>query len=193
MNPYDIEHPGAASAESHSERFTARGSDPVGEAKEVGKEKLAQAQGAAREVTEEAVHKGRETLEDQRRAAAGQIHGVASALRAAADRFAEQDQDYMAGLAGRAAETIEGMSDSIDRQDMADLMHRLQHFTQRQPALVLGGAVATGLILARFFTASRRDSDYEWRERYPRKSRVSPAATGTAAPSEYRAPTGGLR
>jgi hypothetical protein len=90
-----------------------------------------------------------EFLESRRDAAVEELGSIASALRSAARSFGEQQRARAAQFADTAAERIDTFSDRLRRRDPRQLLEPLQELARRQPALLLGGALAAGFLLAR--------------------------------------------
>ncbi len=113
-----------------------------------------------KEKAEEAVgqvqQQAKPRLEGQKDRAAEQMNGLAQALRQTGQQLQAQDQGTMGQYVNRGAEQIERMSGYLRQHDVDDLIHDAERFAQRQPALFLGGALALGLLGARFVKSSRQ-------------------------------------
>jgi hypothetical protein len=57
-------------------------------------------------------------------------------------------------LVDRAAEQVSRASDYLSDSDVKDLLHDLEGFARRRPAAFVGGSLAAGFVLARFFKSS---------------------------------------
>jgi hypothetical protein len=101
---------------------------------------------------------------------AERIGSIASALREAALRL-ERDTGAGAGeppaavgldaatrglveLVDGAAERIDRASDYLRESEVKDLLRDLERFARRRPAVFVGGGLAAGFLLARFFKSS---------------------------------------
>jgi hypothetical protein len=66
-----------------------------------------------------------------------------------------------AGIAGRlaavAAERIETWSNAADAKDLDDVLHEVEAFARRSPALFIGGAMVIGFAASRFVKSSARN------------------------------------
>ena len=85
---------------------------------------------------------------------AEQAEKIASALRNMGEEFEHQDQRAFSGYAKTLAGYSDTLSDNLREKDLSQVMREAQDFGRRQPALVVGGAVATGFLLARFLRSS---------------------------------------
>ena len=67
-----------------------------------------------------------------------------------------RDQDYggVAGYVDQLADRVESASSYLKQQDVGDFIHGLERYAKREPAIFIGGAVAVGVIAARFLKSS---------------------------------------
>jgi len=111
---------------------------------------------------------------------AERLGGIASALRDAGQRLEDEALPATAParsiavdagtrglceLAVRAAEQVDEASGYLRRREVRELVRDLEAFARRHPAAFVGGSLATGLLLARFFKSSG--------ERAPRRTTSS--------------------
>lgn len=127
---------------------------------ETGKDLKETARRAARDIRDEAGHLVDDakqgviaSVEDGKRAAAGQVGNVASSLHRVAEDMPE-NQKWLSGYVHQAAEGLEQVSRSIEEQDLGSLVGEVEDFARRQPALFVGASVALGFALARFVKSS---------------------------------------
>ncbi|MGH9904058.1 MAG: hypothetical protein ACRD8U_00580, partial [Pyrinomonadaceae bacterium] len=99
----------------------------------------------------------------------------------------------VAMFARRAAEGLAGFSGSLRQRDVDSLLAQAQDFARRRPAVFLGGALATGFVLARFLKSSGQRSFAErsnWHvemgrnvmssdDQFPESPDQTPASGGT--------------
>lgn len=90
----------------------------------------------------------------QKAEAATQLDGLAQAFRNAAESLDRQDYGPVARYAGLAAESLGGIAEALNEQDLPSLLDSARSLARRQPALFVGGAVALGFGLARFLKSS---------------------------------------
>ncbi len=108
----------------------------------------------ARDLADDAKARARAAANQQKDAAAERVHGFASALRTAADDLSGRDQRLTASCVEQAADSLERVSGALHGQDLDELVGGVEDFARRQPVAFLGGAVLTGLVLARFMKSS---------------------------------------
>lgn len=108
---------------------------------------------ASERFAQEAKETGMSLLDSQKRAAADSLDGWAQALRRTAEQLS-QDDSTAATITQRAAEGLADFSGSLRNRDISSIITQAQDFARRRPALFLGGALATGLLLARFLKSS---------------------------------------
>ncbi len=86
---------------------------------------------------------------------------VAQAIDEAAGRLRET-QPEVAGFVETAASRVEETATYLREHDASEVLDGLQHAARRQPALVIGGGLALGLLLGRFLrsgAAATQDAD----------------------------------
>lgn len=122
--------------------ITAAGSSPAGILGAGKDEALTEAKQMVREVADE-----------QRKRAAGAIGGMAGALhKAAGDMQAENEM--IGRYTNLAAERLDQVADYLRRSDWNDVLTGAEDMARRQPYWFVGGAVATGFLLARMIKSS---------------------------------------
>lgn len=90
-----------------------------------------------------------DTAERQKAVGADYVDSIAGAVRRAAGAFegqAPQAADYIR----YAADRIEGMSDSLRRRDLSQMLSDVQSFARRQPTAFLGLSFIAGFAAIRF-------------------------------------------
>jgi hypothetical protein len=109
--------------------------------------------GAVRSMASGATEKLMNTAEQQKRAGADYMSGVADSVRRAAGEFDEQ-LPQAARYIRRAADQMEEMSDSFRRREMRQMLSDVQSFARRQPAAFLGVSLIAGFAAMRFLKSS---------------------------------------
>ncbi len=152
----------AASAAQRTQRKTAeatkeakqRASEVAGDAKHQAgqlKDKVKeQAQGAKERVQAEA-ERG---FERGKGRVVAQVHSVAQAFRKTGEQLRNEDQGDLAGYTDRIADSVEQVSGYLDEKGLRGTMSDLEGFARQRPGLFVGGALALGLVAARFLRSS---------------------------------------
>ena len=113
---------------------------------------------------DEAKDRARSAMDERKEGLAQDVGDFAHALRASASDLEEHNKAYVAHYVQQAASSVEQIADTLQRQDLTDLMRRTEDFARRQPGLFIGGAVAAGFALARFLKSSAERRAGEERE-----------------------------
>jgi hypothetical protein len=98
------------------------------------------------------------SLTESRFQAADQVGGMATAFRRTSEHLREEDQGRVADFAESLAEQAERASSYLRDRDFGAIRQDLEGLARRQPGLVLGVGFAIGLLGARFFKSSERQS-----------------------------------
>lgn len=137
-------------------------------------------------VSEDARHQASETVAVQKRAAADHIRGLARALRETAGQLREQRQEGLARYTDCCAEDVDRMAVWLNDSDAQTLVEQTQDFARRRPDVFLGGAVAAGFLLARFFkSSSERSIPGGARASAERSGSYAAAGDGGSRPSSH--------
>lgn len=97
--------------------------------------------------------------------AADTLHDVARALRTSSEQLNENAPGGTGRYVEQVADQVQRFADFIEHAEPGEIVQSTESFARRQPALILGGAFALGLIGARFLKSSRRDdSDFQNRD-----------------------------
>lgn len=116
---------------------------------------------------EDARSRGKQMLHEQKSNAAEQISGVARALRQSADQCKQEASQQTAGrVLEQAASGLEQFSDMLRHRDIDSMMEQAGSLMRRQPALFVGGAIAAGFVLSRFFKSSSEHHQEHYDEAY---------------------------
>lgn len=140
-------------------------------------------------LAQEAKETGKSLLDNQKRAAAESLDEWAHALHKAAEQLQQADSS-LAMFAERAAEGLAGISGSLRQRDVDSLFAQAQEFARRRPAVFLGGALATGFVLARFLKSSGQrsfDERSKWHVHMGRNAMNEPE-TAEQTPASGEAP-----
>jgi len=138
-----------------------------------------QAQEKAGHLTEKAKEQTTSFLDSQRERLADAMDSAATALRQSSHQLQGQDRGAMAQYGFSAADNMHRASDYLRRTDTDAMLHSVEGYARREPALFLGGALALGFLGARFLKSSRR-ADQQQSGRFPTGYRGGPSMTGFA-------------
>lgn len=141
------------------------------------------------------------SLTDSKGRLADQVTHVADAFRTTTDHLRQNNQAQLAGYADGVARQAERLAGYLRNADFRAMGDDVRELARRQPALVVGGAFALGLLAARFLKSSgrttREGSNSEFHragiaERSFSDSAYSAAGYGTAdyGTAGYGAPGG---
>jgi hypothetical protein len=105
-----------------------------------------------------------------RRQAADQIGGIGSAFHRTGETLRGEDQTRFADVADNVARQMDRVADYLRESDGRTIARDLESLARRQPALVLAGAFALGVVAARFFKSSTPSyrNEFEEEARYER-------------------------
>lgn len=137
------------SNESNPGEDPGQGSSRQHEAKEKGRE-------TADEVGNAARMKAEGMFDEQKWVFADHAERMSTVFRKMAKGFEEQEQRYFSSYANNIARCTDALSQRLREQDLNSLINQVQRYSQRQPAVFLGGAIAAGFFLARFLNSSQK-------------------------------------
>jgi ElaB/YqjD/DUF883 family membrane-anchored ribosome-binding protein len=111
-----------------------------------GGDKLQQAAG---DIADQAARTAEATASTGMTKAGETLDQVAQAIRDAGSGLREQ-QPQIASVVDTAAERVEEVSSYLREHDAREAVENVQRFAREQPAVVIGGGLALGLLLGRF-------------------------------------------
>ena len=122
------------------------------------KEQVGQARervkGEAATFADNARQKAVGALEERQHKVTGAIGDFANAIRRAGDDLNEHNQGMAAQLLTRGADSLEGLSRTIDGKTPGEMLGAVRDFGRRHPVAFIGGAVLAGLAIGRFVRSS---------------------------------------
>ncbi|HEU5051096.1 MAG TPA: hypothetical protein VFU00_12270 [Gemmatimonadales bacterium] len=149
--PFD--QPGAA---------TERAGTTTEDTMETGRSKAEQVK---QKITEEARTRVRQArdkagsaIDERKGELAGSMASVAGAVRASTDQLRDEGHDRIAGYVESLAQQFDRAAGYLRERDTRALRDDLEDIARRQPALVIGAAFAVGVLAARFFRSSDRET-----------------------------------
>lgn len=129
-------------------------SQSPGDAGQIVKETVSQgAQQASQvvsQVTDQAKQQAQSMLSGQKGQLTEGLSQLSAALSQTGDTLREQKQTAVAGLADQAATRLDGIASYFESRDLGQLASEAENFARRNTGLFLGGALALGVIAARF-------------------------------------------
>ena len=132
--------------------------DTSQEAQERAQQAKQKVEGKAQEARREAGQQAEAEAKKRKSQVVSQVNNVAHALHKASEQLRDDNQDDLAGYAEQVANRVEQVSDYLDEQGVRGITEDVENFARKQPSLFIGGAVALGLIGARFLKSSRPNS-----------------------------------
>lgn len=108
----------------------------------------------ARRLAEDAKRSGEAIISDRKDSLAEQLGDLAHALRNSVNELEGRDRRTSTQLLSSLANGMEQVSRSLRESDLHSLRDRTRDYAHREPALFIGGAVAAGFMLSRFFKSS---------------------------------------
>lgn len=112
--------------------------------------------GQAKSSLRQAKDRATSSLGESRDQFAEQLGAVAEALRRTGEHLRLENQQRVAGLTESVARQADQVANYVRTFDPRTARDDLESLARRQPALVLGGAFALGLLGARFFKSSKQ-------------------------------------
>jgi gas vesicle protein len=100
--------------------------------------------------------RSRTMASEQKERVADEISGVGAAIRDAAHRLHDDEDHNVARYTEALANQVDKVSGYLRNRDIGGLMHDCEDVARRRPEVFIGGMFVTGLAIARFLKASRR-------------------------------------
>lgn len=100
-------------------------------------------------------------IEQRQHQVTGAIGDFANAIRRASDDLNEHNQGMAAQLLTRGANSLEGLSHTLDGKTPGEMLNAVRDFGRRHPVAFIGGAVLVGLAVGRFVRSSMPEDDYD--------------------------------
>lgn len=128
--------------------------EQVGQARERVKDEAVSFAQSARE-------KAAVAVEERQHKVTGAIGDFANAIRRAGDDLNQNNQGMTAQLLTRGADSLEGLSRTIDGKTPGEMLNAVRDFGRRHPVAFIGGAVLVGLAVGRFVRSSVPADNYD--------------------------------
>lgn len=141
----------AKEVKQQAEHVASEARESASTAKDSVKDKVrSQAHGAKERVQAEA-EKG---FEQGKNRVVTQVRSVAQAFRKTGEQLRQEDQNDLAGYSERIADQVDKVSGYLDDKGLRGTLGDLEGFARQRPGLFVGGALAVGLVAARFLRSS---------------------------------------
>jgi len=102
--------------------------------------------------------KAASVIDEQKTSIATGLTSVADGIRQVGENLRSDDQNQVAAIAGKYGESladqVEKFSNYINQKEIKELARDVEQFARRNPALFIGGALALGILAARFLKSS---------------------------------------
>lgn len=108
------------------------------------------------QVVDQAKQQTTSLLASRKDQAADTLSTVAHALRQTGQQLREQEQAPVAGLADQVATRVDSVSGYLHGRDVRQIVDDTEAFARQRPAVFVGGALALGVVAARFLKSSKR-------------------------------------
>ena len=112
--------------------------------------------GQTKQALEQARDRAGSSLGESKEQLADQLGGLASAFRRTTEQLRDEDRTTVAGLTEAVAWRTDQAANYLRQANVRAARQDLERLARRRPALVLGGALALGLVTARFLKSSKR-------------------------------------
>lgn len=129
------------------------------------KEQVGQARervkGEAANFAQTAREKANGVLEQRQHKVTGAMGDFANAIRRAGDDLSQNNQGMAAQFLARGADSLEGLSRTLDGKTPGEMLNAVRDFGRRHPVAFIGGAALVGLAVGRFVRSSMPDDQFE--------------------------------
>jgi hypothetical protein len=164
-------------------------SDPVGDLADRTRQTASQAQQIAGDLAGQVRQEASARLSGQIEQVVHSLGGASDAFRGVGVQLRQQEQGMLAGYAERAAETVQNAASYLEGKELDEIVHDVEDFARRQPAVFLGGAFALGLLASRFLKSSNPSTGYgKTAPRGRSLSLVPPSPPAASGPSTVTPP-----
>ena len=131
----------------------------------------------ASNATERATEKVESGLERGKERTARALGVIAQSLRGVGNELRNQNEQGMSRFVDGVANRADQMATRLNNADPQSVIDDVEEFARREPAVFIGGAVALGLIAARFLKSSRRGGGRQMQNAQSSSSRSSAIPT----------------
>ncbi len=146
-----------------------------------------QAQEKVGQVVDQAKQQTTSLLASRKDQAADTLFTVAHALRQTGQQLREQEQAPVAGLADQVATRVESVSGYLHGRDVRQIVEDTEDFARQRSAVFVGGALALGVLAARFLKSSKRKATTPPGQTIPAERALVEATPALATQAAYDA------
>ena len=104
-------------------------------------------------------------------------------MRQTGQQLREQDQAPIAGVADQVATRVESVSGYLHERDVRQIVDETEDFGRQRPAVFVGGALALGVLAARFLKSSKRKATTPPGQTIPAERALVEATPAPATPA----------
>ena len=112
--------------------------------------------GQTRQALKQARDRTGSSLGESKAQLADQLGGLASAFQRTTEQLRQEDRTTVAGLTEAVARQADQAANYLRQADVRAARQDLERLARRRPTMVLGGALALGIVAARFLKSSKR-------------------------------------
>lgn len=143
-----------------NDRYTGSDRSADRETTDEVREKAGQAMDKAKTETSETMDKAKQQaksmVEERKAQTARSLETFAETFRESGQKLRDRDERQLASYTERTADQVEQFSNYLRSKDTDEVIEDVERFARRQPEVFVGGAVALGLLAARFLKSSGR-------------------------------------
>ncbi len=154
----DLSHPGQA-MRTALDQAQQRAGETVDQLKSQAGEAAIQLRNQAGSTVERLKAQAGDQVDSQMTQAGVSLATVADAVNTLSDQLRQGNQALLAGYADRVAGQVDQMATYLRQSEPAKVLHDIEDFARREPALFLAGAFAMGLLGTRFLKSSGRSAN----------------------------------
>ena len=135
-------------------------------------------QGAASDLTQNFRQQITGQITEQQKRAVDALETVALLFQQAGEHARKEEKTTIANYADQAAEQIEKLSQTVGEREVDNLLYETKQLAQKQPAWLVGGALAAGFLGARFLRSSGEEQESQNGQQEQQGSQGSSESSG---------------
>jgi hypothetical protein len=169
----DLSHPGQA-MRTALDQAQQRAGETVDQLKAQAGDAAVQLKNQAGTTVERLKTQAGDQLDTQMTQASISLATVADAVNTLGDQLRQGNQALLAGYTDRVAGQVDQMATYLRQSDPGKVLHDIEDFARREPALFLAGAFAMGLVGTRFLKSSGRSVNTDGTAEQPETRQWNP-------------------